>query len=254
MDGITRAAELLRGSSYSVALTGAGISVPSGIPDFRSPSSGLWDNANPLVVASLIGFRLNPQAFFNWVRPLTRLTLDAQPNPAHLALAHMEQVGRLQAVITQNIDLLHTRAGSRVVHEVHGSLSRATCVRCFKEYDADQFMESFITEGKTPKCPKCGGVLKPNVILFGEALPHEAVQKARDAVKRCEVMIIAGSSLVVAPVCDWPADAKRHGAHLIIINKESTPLDDRATIIFRDDVAEVLPKIADALGVNKSVG
>jgi NAD-dependent deacetylase len=247
MDDIARAATLLRESACSVALTGAGISVPSGIPDFRSPNSGLWDKVNPMVVGSMIGFRLNPQAFFDWVRPLTRLTLDAQPNPAHLALAQMEAAGKLQAVITQNIDTLHTRAGSKNVHEVHGSLSRATCIRCFREYDSDQFMESFIVEGKTPKCPSCGGILKPNVILFGEALPHEAVQKAHEAIRRCQVMIVAGSSLVVAPVCDWPKDAVRHGAHLIMINKESTPVDDRATIIFHDDVAEILPKIAAAL-------
>lgn len=248
MDSIARAAELLRESSYSVALTGAGISVPSGIPDFRSPNSGVWEHANPLVVASLIGFRLHPQSFFDWVRPLTEQTLKAQPNPAHIALAEMEQAGKLQAVITQNIDVLHTRAGSKNVYEVHGSLKHGTCIRCFREYDSDQFMDAFIKEGKTPKCPTCGGILKPNVILFGEALPHEAVQKAREAVRQCRVMIVAGSSLVVAPVCDWPKDAVRHGAHLIMINKESTPLDDRATIIFHDDVAEVLPKIARALG------
>jgi NAD-dependent deacetylase len=249
MDGIARAAELLQRSTYSIALTGAGISVPSGIPDFRSPHSGLWDKVNPMIVGSLIGFRLNPQAFFDWVRPLTQVALAAQPNPAHYALAQMEQAGKLNAVITQNIDMLHTRAGSQNVIEVHGSLSRATCIRCFREFDSDQFIDQFIQDGKAPHCPVCGGILKPNVILFGEALPHEAVQKARNAVRACRVILVAGSSLAVAPVCDWPEDAVRHGAHLIIINKESTPLDDRATIIFHDDVATVLPKIAEQLGV-----
>lgn len=243
-----RAVQLLQNSEYTVTLTGAGISTPSGIPDFRSPTSGLWDNANPILVASIIGFKLSPKAFYDWIRPLAQTTRDAQPNPAHLALARMEGAGKLRAVITQNIDLLHRRAGSCTVHEVHGSLQNATCIRCFREYPTASFLDDFITHGGVPKCPECGGVLKPNVILFGEALPVSAINAANQAARRSQVMIVAGSSLKVAPVCDLPVTALDNGAKLIMVNREPTHLDSRASVVLTGDVADILPRLASALG------
>ncbi len=238
---IEQAADLLRSARYAVALTGAGISTPSGIPDFRSPRSGLWEQVDPLEVASIYGFRRNPERFFAWIRPLARLIAEAEPNAAHLALAQLEQMGILKALITQNIDTLHLRAGSQVVYEIHGDMREATCVECFRTYPTAPFLEHFIATGQVPRCQHCGGVLKPNVILFGEALPVEAMQAAQRAARECDVMLVAGSSLAVAPASDLPLVALAHGAHLIIINYEPTFVDDEAAVVIHDDVAHVLP-------------
>jgi NAD-dependent deacetylase len=237
---------MFRRSQRAVALTGAGISTPSGIPDFRSPHSGLWENADPLAVASIYGFRQNPAAFYRWVYPLVRLSHVAQPNPAHESLARMETLGKLKAVITQNIDNLHTRAGSRVVHELHGHMREATCIHCFEVYDAQPIMEKFLQDQAIPRCSQCGSVLKPNVILFGEQLPFRAFQAAQEAARRCDLMLVVGSSLEVAPAGDLPLLAVRNGAKLVIINLDPTHLDSAATVLHAD-AAEVLPQIVDCL-------
>lgn len=249
MNSVEQAAELLRASAYTVALTGAGISTPSGIPDFRSHDSGLWQDMDPMQVASIWGFRQNPEAFFDWIRPLARLTLAAQPNPAHFALARMEQAGYLKAVITQNIDLLHTKAGSRIVYETHGSLRVATCIHCFREYETSHYIDAFLDRGIVPRCEHCGGILKPNVILFGEPLPAQTFNEARMAVKRSTVFLVAGSSLSVAPVSNFPLMAVRQGASLIIINREPTAFDDEAHVIIHGDVAVIFPELVQLMGL-----
>ena len=194
-DKITRAAELIRNSKRAVALTGAGISTPSGIPDFRSPGSGLCEKVDPYEVASIEGFLRRPQAFYDWLRPLARLTAAAKPNAAHIALADLEARGKLCAVITQNVDDLHQRAGSRRVLQVHGNFSAATCVKCLQEVDAKPLLEKFIADGAAPYCATCGGVMKPNVILFGELLPMRVINEAEEQARSCDLMLIAGSSL-----------------------------------------------------------
>jgi len=244
---LDQAASLLRSARYAVALTGAGISTPSGIPDFRSPSSGLWAQHDPFEVASMVGFRHNPRSFFDWIRPLARRMMEAQPNPAHVALARLEALGVIRSVITQNIDMLHTRAGSRQVYEVHGHMRLATCIECFAEVETETFIGRFIEEGDIPRCPGCGGVLKPNVILFGEALPVRVLRAAQREARICDVMLIAGSSLEVAPVSDLPVIAKAHGAQLIVVNYDETFVDDDAAVVIHDDVATVLPRLAEAL-------
>jgi NAD-dependent deacetylase len=246
-ESIQRAAELLRQAKYTVAFTGAGISTPSGIPDFRSQRSGLWEKDDPMTVASLYGFRQNPQAFYNWIYPLTRLTINAQPNPAHLALATLETQGKLKAIITQNIDILHTKAGNTVVYELHGNLREATCVHCFTVYEAEPIIRQFLEDRKVPHCPKCGGVIKPNVILFGEQLPIQELQAAKEATKKADLMIVVGSSLEVAPAGDLPLIAARNGAKLIIINIEPTPADPQAQVVIHADAAEILPDIMQRL-------
>ena len=237
------AARLLRESRLSVALTGAGISTPSGIPDFRSPGSGLWEDVDPMQVASLRGFREDPQAFYDWIRPLARLMMNAAPNPAHLALAELEARGHLHAVITQNIDLLHRRAGSITVLEVHGHIRQATCLRCYQAQPAEPHLTRFVEDGCLPRCPNCGGVLKPDVVLFGEELPAVVLAEAQRLARRCDLMIVAGLSLEVWPASDLPALARAAGARLAIVNLEPTPLDGEADIVIRADVAEVLPAI-----------
>lgn len=247
---IERAAQLLRGANYAIGLTGAGISTPSGIPDFRSPDSGLWNQADPMLVASLQSFRRRPELFFDWVRPLARATLEAQPNPAHLALAGLEAAGMLKAVITQNIDGLHQKAGSQRVHEVHGHFRLATCVRCHRVTPTRPLMQAFLEQAQIPRCP-CGGVLKPNVVLFGEQLPTDVVAAAEHDVEACDLMLVAGSSLEVEPVASLPWRAIAHGARLIIVNYQRTYLDGKAEVVIHDDVADILPRIAaSAIGMN----
>jgi NAD-dependent deacetylase len=241
-----QAIELLTQSRHVVALTGAGISTPSGIPDFRSPDSGVWRNTNPMDVATIYAFRHRPQAFYDWIRPLAKLTLSAQPNAAHLALAEMEACGLLKCVITQNIDMLHTRAGSQTIYEVHGHLRQATCLRCYHVYEAAPIISEFVESGLAPHCTACGGVLKPNVILFGEQLPIRILQQAQREAKRCDLMLVAGSSLEVAPAGDLPLLASQHGARLIFVNYEATHLDPLADVCIHADVVDVLPKLAAA--------
>ncbi|MCB8938436.1 MAG: NAD-dependent deacylase [Ardenticatenaceae bacterium] len=241
---VARAVELLRQAKTVVALTGAGVSTPSGIPDFRSPESGVWDQVDPMEVASIYAFRHDPDAFFNWIRPLASTILNAQPNPAHIALASLEANGRLKATITQNIDLLHTRAGSRTVYEVHGSLQKATCQGCHTQVDGWPLLQALVKTTQIPRCQSCGHLLKPNVILFGELLPALTMHLAQQVARQCDLMLVAGSSLEVAPAGDLPLLAKQAGARLIIVNLQPTHMDRAADLVFREDVAELLPQLA----------
>lgn len=245
---VQRAATLITQARYMVAMTGAGISTPSGIPDFRSPQSGLWDQADPLEVASIFAFRHSPQHFYDWVRPLSSLLLEAKPNPAHYALAALEQEGKLKAVITQNIDDLHGKAGSKTVYELHGHLREVTCTQCYQTQQSGQVFAKFLSDGQVPR-HSCGGVLKPNVILFGEQLPVREFVLAQLAVKAADLMLVVGSSLEVAPVSDLPQQALANGAKLIIINYQPTYLDQQADLVIRADVATILPHIVDLVRV-----
>jgi NAD-dependent deacetylase len=245
--GIQCAADILRESRHAVVLTGAGISTPSGIPDFRSTHSGLWERYDPYEVASLNAFRYHPEKFFDWIRPLTRDLHNAQPNEAHKALAQLEQAGFIKTVITQNIDGLHQRAGSQNVIEVHGSLDTLTCVSCYQKYPAERYEVSFLENGEIPRCPECGHILKPDAVLFGEQLPVHAWLKAEKASKTCDLMIVAGSSLEVLPVAGLPMRAVENGAHLVLINQSETYIDVRADIVFYEDVIDVIPRLLRAV-------
>ena len=163
---INTAADILRSATSVTALTGAGISTPSGIPDFRSPDSGMWDNADPMVVASLYGFQRQPEAFYEWVRPLIHITANAQPNPAHIALRHLEEMGILQSIVTQNIDILHSKAGSQTIYEVHGHLRELECLACGVTAPAEPAMLKLADNGEIPTCIACGAIVKPKVILL----------------------------------------------------------------------------------------
>jgi len=242
---LEQAARLLKGATSACALTGAGISTPSGIPDFRSAGSGLWERADPMEVASLTAFRYHPEAFFAWIHPLAASILGSQPNAAHLALARLETAGRLAGLVTQNIDGLHARAGSRRLFEIHGHLRTATCVACYRSFGTDSMLAQFAQTGAVPRCQACGGVLKPDVVLFGEQLPQEAVRGAEALLGSCDLLLIAGSSLEVTPAALMPQRALQAGARLIIVNREPTYLDVRADVVFHQDVTDVLPALAD---------
>jgi NAD-dependent deacetylase len=241
---IEQAAAMVAAARNMVAITGAGISTPSGIPDFRSPNSGVWNNVDPLKVASIFAFRHRPELFYNWIRPYSHLFLEAQPNPAHYALVVLEQEHKLKAIITQNIDDLHYKAGSKTVYELHGHLREATCLRCCETQDATAIFEKFVRDGQLPR-HHCGGVLKPNVILFGEQLPVRELVQAQLAVKEADLTLVAGSSLEVAPASDLPELALENGARLLIINYQPTYLDRRADLVIHANVADILPRIVD---------
>jgi NAD-dependent deacetylase len=243
---IQQAAALIKAANNVVAMTGAGISTISGIPDFRSPNSGVWDKIDPLTVASIHAFRENPKTFYEWIHPLAKLFLQAEPNPAHFALAQLERGGKLKAIVTQNIDNLHDRAGSETVFELHGHLRELTCTRCYQTQDSDEIIRSFAEDGRIPTCPNCGGVLKPNAILFGEQLPMQEFVAAQMAIEAADLLLIIGSSLEVAPASDLPAVAIDSGAKIIIINFQPTYLDTQAELAIRGDVAKLLSQIVDA--------
>jgi len=237
------AAELFRKAKRVVVLTGAGISTPSGIPDFRSEGSGLWSRDEPLEVASLSTFRTAPEKFFNWFRPLASQIFYAQPNPAHEALADFEHTGIQNIIITQNIDSLHQKAGSKHVVEMHGTLRTLSCTQCYQQFLSEGFLKPFIENGTIPRCANCNGILKPDVILFGEQLPQSAWQAAQRATRQCDLMLVAGSSLEVLPVAGLPIQALDHGAHLIVINNTATYVNVRADIVITENVATIIPEI-----------
>ena len=244
---LERAAALLRAARHAVAFTGAGISTPSGIPDFRSQGTGLWEKDNPMEVASLGVFQSRPERFYNWLKPLLLSSLNAQPNPAHLALAQLESAGILKALITQNIDDLHQRAGSQNIYEVHGSLRTVTCPRCQETFSSEQFREKLVTAASIsegmPRCPACALVLKPDITLFGEMLPAETWQEAEAHCQQADLVLVVGSSLEVWPAAALPQLAVENGARLIINNLSPTPLDNSADVLLPANVADILPAL-----------
>jgi NAD-dependent deacetylase len=244
VEEIDYAAELIRQAKYTVALTGAGISTPSGIPDFRSEGKGLWARDEPLEVASQTTFRTHPEKFFDWFRPLADSIISARPNPAHLALTELQEHNKLASIITQNIDILHQKAGAKQVVEIHGTLATLTCTQCYQKFDYQPYLAAFIEHDHLPYCTKCNALLKPDVILFGEQLPQKAWYQAQLEARKCDLMIVIGSSLEVLPVAGLPMQAVDRGAHLIIINHSPTYLSVRADINIYKDVAQVMPAIA----------
>lgn len=240
---IHQAAALLKQNPNAIVLTGAGISTPSGIPDFRSQGSGLWSRHLPMEVASLTTFRHHPNLFFEWLRPLASHMWLAKPNAAHQALAQLENMGLLHTIITQNIDMLHQRAGSKRVLQVHGSLGTLTCTSCYQQFGADGYIPAYLDDGKLPYCPNCEQLLKPDVVLFEEQLPVRTWLQARQASEQCELMIVAGTSLVVAPVAELPLRALQHGAQIVVVNQSPTYIDPHAKVVIHGDVAEIIPAI-----------
>lgn len=239
------AADLLRQSKHTVLLTGAGVSTPSGIPDFRSTGTGLWSRDEPLEVASLTTFRTAPELFFQWFRPLASQIYNAQPNPAHLALAGLERAGFVRSTITQNVDILHQKAGSQNVIELHGTMRTLTCSQCYHREEAATHLDVFVGNGTLPRCALCGNVLKPDVILFGEQLPQAAWFKAQREARQCDLMLVVGSSLEVLPAAGLPMQALDRGAHLIVVNNAPTYINVRADAVFSEDVAVIIPAIAE---------
>ncbi len=240
-------AELIEGSACTVALTGAGISVPSGIPDFRTPGTGLWADVDPMEVAHIDVFERDPARFWSYYRPRFQTLGDKRPNRAHEALAELERRGLLEGVITQNIDRLHRAGGSENVVEVHGSIETSSCRRCATSFELEQ-VEGLFDERGVAVCSSCGGAVKPDVVLFGELLPESAVARGRDLAERAELMVCIGSSLIVHPVAGLPQLTLEHGGRLAIVTKGATPYDDDAELKLGGEVEDELTALLAALG------
>ncbi len=239
-------AELVRDSACTVALTGAGISVPSGIPDFRTPETGLWEKVDPMEVAHIDVFEQDPARFWSYYRPRFQSLGDKQPNAAHEALAELERRGLIEGVITQNIDRLHGVAGSRKVVEVHGSIETSSCRDCDASFGIEEVEELFDSTG-LPRCGGCGGAIKPDVVLFGELLPESAMAEAQRLAKRADLMLCIGSSLAVYPVAGLPGLTLERGGRLAIVTKGPTPYDDDADLKLEGEVDEELAALLAAL-------
>lgn len=243
---VERLADLIRRSSCTVALTGAGVSVPSGIPDFRTPEAGLWAKVDPMEVAHIDVFERDPARFWSYYRPRFQSLGDKRPNAAHEVLAELERRALLEGVITQNIDRLHRAAGSRNVVEVHGSIETSSCRRCAASFGIDEVDALFDAEG-IALCTTCGGPVKPDVVLFGELLPESAMAQAQQLAERAELMLCIGSSLAVYPVAGLPALTLEGGGELAIVTKGPTPYDSDATLRLEGEVDAELEALGAAL-------
>ena len=244
-----RLAGLIRQARSVVALTGAGISVPSGIPDFRSPGSGLWANVDPMEVAHIDVFRRDPARFWSFYGQRFQTLEDKRPNRAHAALVELERAGLLDAVITQNVDRLHARAGTEHLVEVHGSIAYSSCLVCGLRYELGDVRARH--EGAVdgvPRC-ECGEALKPAVVLFGELLPVDAIARAEQLAAGADLMLCIGSSLEVYPVAALPDMTLDAGGRIAILTQGPTPHDRRATVRMRGDVVEELDAVLGALGL-----
>jgi NAD-dependent deacetylase len=243
---VLRLAELIQASQCTVALTGAGISVPSGIPDFRTPETGLWANVDPMEVAHIDVFERDPARFWSYYRPRFQSLGDKRPNPAHEVLAELERRGLIEGVITQNIDCLHRAGGSRNVVEVHGSIETSSCTRCTAVFEIDEVEALFDADG-VAICASCGGAVKPDVVLFGELLSESAMARARALAERAELMICVGSSLAVYPVAGLPQLTLERGGRLALVTKGETPYDADAELKLDGEVVEELGALIAAL-------
>jgi NAD-dependent deacetylase len=246
LEAIERTAAVLSVGRRNVALTGAGMSTESGLPDFRS-ADGLWATVDPTRVASLSAFRRDPAAFYEFYRTRLSSLAAAAPNAGHSALARLEAMGTIGLVVTQNVDGLHQQAGSRDVVEVHGNLRECRCAGCGTVRPIGEVTRR-LDAGTVPRCETCDGLLRPNVVLFGELLPVGAYERAEAACRGCDVLLVVGSSLEVYPVAGLPELAVHSGARLVIVNRDPTPCDPLAEVVVRGNAGTVLPAIAAAVG------
>ncbi len=236
-------AALVHGARSVVALTGAGISVPSGIPDFRSPRTGIWQSVDPMKVAHIDAWRADPERFWSFYGDRFQTLADKRPNGAHEALVELERRGRLDAVVTQNIDRLHRRAGTRRLVEVHGSIGSSSCLWCGATYRLEEVMSRL---PGVPACD-CGRPLKPDVVLFGELLPADALEQASELAAGADLLLCIGSSLEVYPVAQLPDLTLRRGGRIAIVTRGATPYDARAAVRLGGDVERELQALVAAL-------
>lgn len=241
------AAQLMRSARHALAVTGAGVSAESGIPTFRG-AGGVWTKYDPVKVSSIESFLADPTSYWQVSKERGRVALAARPNPGHTALAELEAMGRLVAVVTQNTDGLHQAAGSKRVIELHGSGRTVECMECGRQ-EPRAAVQARLDVEMPPRCRVCGStLLKPTVVLFGEAMPAAAVQEAYELASQTDVVLVVGSSLVVYPAADVPLAALRAGARMIVVNAEPTPFDRFANVVIHGRSGEVLPQMVSLIG------
>jgi NAD-dependent deacetylase len=233
---------LLLESRYAIALTGAGISVESGIPDFRG-KNGLWSKLDPFEYGHIDSFRSNPAKVWKMLMEMGALVESVNPNGAHIALAELEALGLIKMVITQNVDSLHQRAGSNNVVEFHGNFRRLHCDNCMKSY-----LRADISLLPLPPLCSCGGPIRPDIVMFGEGIPPEAYSRAFDAAEKCDMMLVVGTSASVAPASELPRIAKRNGAHVVEINPAASEMSRNiAELHIMESAAPALTKILETV-------
>jgi NAD-dependent protein deacetylase/lipoamidase len=242
-----RLAHLLREAERAVVLTGAGVSVPSGIPDFRSPRTGLWENVDPMEVAHIDAWRRDPDRFWRFYGDRFASLIDKQPNEAHLALAELERRGLIRGVITQNIDRLHRLAGTERLIEVHGSIDWSVCLDCGGKVPLERVVEQLRAHDGAPECACCITPLKPDVVLFGELLPERALAEAQALALDADLIVCVGSSLEVYPVAGLPAITRGAGGRIALVTQGPTPYDGDAEVKLGGDVVEELRAVLAAL-------
>ena len=240
-----RAARLVAGARRAVAFTGAGVSTESGIPDFRSPGTGVWTKYDPeeFAYGRFVSNAESRRKYWRWATEFYPHIQGAAPNPCHLALAELERRGRLRCVITQNIDGLHARAGSQDVIELHGTATRVGCLECGKDWPRAEIHAWLVAGNPDPRCDACGGILKPRTISFGQAMPPDETRRAFAEARGCDLMIVAGSSLVVYPAADLVPTAHAAGAKLVLVNLAPTPFDDLADVVLRAKAGAALAAV-----------
>jgi NAD-dependent deacetylase len=240
-------ADLLRQAERAVVLTGAGISVPSGIPDFRSPGTGVWEKVDPMEVAHIDAWRRDPDRFWSFYSQRFVSLVGKRPNDAHLALAELERRGLIRAVITQNIDRLHRLAGTERLIEVHGSIDQSVCLDCGGKVPIHRVIELLAAGDGAPLCEACVAPLKPDVVLFGELLPERALAEAQALALDADLMLCVGSSLEVYPVAGLPAMTHGAGGLIALITQGPTPYDDDAEVKLDGDVVNELRSVLAAI-------
>ncbi|MCE4606558.1 MAG: NAD-dependent deacylase [Desulfurococcales archaeon] len=242
-DAVKMVAQWIRESSYTVVLTGAGVSAESGIPTFRG-RDGLWNKYRPEELATPEAFNSNPKRVWEWYKWRMELIAKAQPNLAHIVLAKMQQKDTIGPIITQNVDGLHQRAGAVDVVELHGNIWRVKCISCSYASKLDSPPEEI-----PPRCPECGSLLRPGVVWFGEPLPEQAIRRALQEASHAKLILVVGTSLQVYPAAYLPVLTKNYGGHVVIINPTPTPLDDEADLVIRREAGEFFEKLGKELGL-----
>jgi NAD-dependent deacetylase len=255
-DKLKQVAQWITTFKKVIVFSGAGLSTESGIPDFRSPG-GVWDRYNPedFYFQNFLASEASQEKYWQMATEMYEPIKTAQPNQAHLAIAELEKLGKLDCVITQNIDGLHFKAGNseEKVIQLHGTAISVSCLSCKKRYDRDEIQERIKKGQKAPRCNDCGGILKPATVSFGQSMPEKETQEAYHRSSLCNLFIVVGSSLVVQPAASMPLVAKKNGARLVIINRDSTPYDDMADVVIHGQagptMASILEHVKQGLGV-----
>jgi NAD-dependent deacetylase len=238
-------AQLILDAKNIVALTGAGMGTESGIADFRSPGTGLWEKVDPVEFASIHSYVSNTKKNLEFMLEMGMNIFKAKPNKGHKALTRLQRIGKLTGILTQNIDGLHRKAHSKNVVELHGTAYEAICMRCDKVYPITTMIDQVRHSGRTPSCEVCNGLLKPNAIFFGESLRTETLRQADKMIEACDLLIVLGSSLLVYPVAFYPRKVLSLGAKLAIINIQETDMDYDAEVVIHEKIGDIFPQIVE---------